>query len=419
MRSMRAWAAVLAVLACAATASADSLPWIAPADVPLPSGVRSARILYRDEPLYRDPEPGAPRRGAAALGASLPVYGARRGAGCADRWLLVGASAWVCEDRVELSRASPLPVAPEPKPTSDGLFYRYYFVGPEGSLGYAHLETAEEGAPDAELQPGFALAVRRVAHQSAGNPFALTTHGLWVPLRDLGPARPEAFQGVELDGSLAHVAWVFAQEAPIFAAPGGRRLEGEARAHLETLAVLETRTSRKRRWFRVGDGQWVEDSHVRAPTAAPPPTSLRPGERWLDVDITNQVLVAYEGTRPVFATLVSTGKGTGKSEQATPVGEHRLWIKLASADMDNLENDEASRYYAIEDVPWVMFFKKGYGLHGTFWHHSFGSRRSHGCVNLTPLDAQRIFYFTGPRLRAGWSAALPTPSDPGTLVRVR
>jgi len=87
--------------------------------------------------------------------------------------------------------------------------------------------------------------------------------------------------------------------------------------------------------------------------------------------------------------------------------------------MTNLEDDDAQKYYAIEDVPWVMFFREGYGLHGAFWHRSFGHVRSHGCVNLSPLDAERLFAWAGPHLPAGWTAALPTDYDPGTLVRVR
>jgi hypothetical protein len=76
--------------------------------------------------------------------------------------------------------------------------------------------------------------------------------------------------------------------------------------------------------------------------------------------------------------------------------------------MDNLEDEGASRYYRMESVPWVQYFSKGVGLHGAYWHRSFGQMRSHGCVNLTPLDAQRLFWWTGPHLPAGWTAAFPT-----------
>jgi hypothetical protein len=73
----------------------------------------------------------------------------------------------------------------------------------------------------------------------------------------------------------------------------------------------------------------------------------------------------------------------------------------------------------MEDVPWVQYFAKGVGLHGAFWHRSFGHVRSHGCVNLSPLDAERLFWWTAPRLPAGWTAVLPGAYDRPVVVRVR
>jgi lipoprotein-anchoring transpeptidase ErfK/SrfK len=87
--------------------------------------------------------------------------------------------------------------------------------------------------------------------------------------------------------------------------------------------------------------------------------------------------------------------------------------------MDNLEDEGANRYWRMESVPYVQYFSKGVGLHGAYWHRSFGNVRSHGCVNLAPLDAQRLFSFTSPRLPAGWTAVLPTEHESGTVVRVR
>jgi len=413
----RALAIACGTLSVAALAHAQPLPWLDPS-APVTANVASVEIVEKDEPLFARPGPNAPRRGSAEQGAHLPLYASSRAAGCRGRWLMVGPLAWLCEDRVRLSAEPPLEARLKPVVHSDGLPLRYHFVGRNGSLGYRTLATAEETAPDAELEPGFAVAVVHVAKRG-GDPFGFTTKNLWLPMRDLGPARSTSFSGAELrDGSLA-VAWVYESHADVFEKPDGTRVRDAARPQWEQLPVLESVTRRDRRWFRIGDDRWVNDRHVRSPTKAPIPEGLRPNERWLDVDIENQVLTAYEGSVPVFATLVSTGKGKGKSILATPVGTHRVWVKLRSSDMDNLEDEEASRYYAIQDVPWVMFFKKGYGLHGTFWHRSFGRVRSHGCVNLTPLDAQRLFHWTGPSLPAGWTAALPTEYDPGTLVQVR
>ena len=75
--------------------------------------------------------------------------------------------------------------------------------------------------------------------------------------------------------------------------------------------------------------------------------------------------------------------------------------------------------YSIEDVPFVMYFFKSFAVHGAFWHSNYGTQMSHGCVNLTPRDAKRLFDWTSPRLPSGWSAVFPTEYEPGTLVRVR
>ncbi|MEO7095259.1 MAG: L,D-transpeptidase [Polyangiales bacterium] len=158
---------------------------------------------------------------------------------------------------------------------------------------------------------------------------------------------------------------------------------------------------------------------LRVPTLAPLPAGLFEGERWIDVDTTTQTLVAYEGTRAVFATVVSTGR----PGNPTPKGTFRIWVKLRSTTMSNADDPadttEEAATYSIEDVPWVQFFSNGVALHGTFWHRQFGRVHSHGCVNLAPLDALRLFEWTGPRLPRGWDAVFPTTAEPATMVKVR
>ena len=97
-------------LLASSSSQAQSAPWVAAGDIPLPRWAVSVQILERDEPLWSRPSPKARRRGSAAMSARLPLYAARRGPGCQGRWLMVGPVAWVCEDRVRLSRKPPVPV---------------------------------------------------------------------------------------------------------------------------------------------------------------------------------------------------------------------------------------------------------------------------------------------------------------------
>jgi lipoprotein-anchoring transpeptidase ErfK/SrfK len=104
------------------------------------------------------------------------------------------------------------------------------------------------------------------------------------------------------------------------------------------------------------------------------------GARWIDVDLTNQMVYAYEGDTVVNSFLVSTGTWL----TPTVTGRHRIYVKVRVQDM-------SGPGYHLKDVPYVMFFHGDYGLHGTYWHNNFGTPMSRGCVNLTIDDAAWLF----------------------------
>ena len=118
-----------------------------------------------------------------------------------------------------------------------------------------------------------------------------------------------------------------------------------------------------------------------APYVDPPPAQPgASGERWIDVNLTQQVLVAYEGNTPVRRTAVSTGlPGT-----PTVTGQYHIYVKYTAQLM-------VGPGYYLPDVPWVMYFYEGYGLHGTYWHNNFGHPMSHGCVNLPTPEAKWLY----------------------------
>jgi lipoprotein-anchoring transpeptidase ErfK/SrfK len=311
--------------------------------------------------------------------------------------------------------------------TDDGLGFRYFFVGPDGASGFRDLAHAEEDSPEADFDPGFAVAVveQRTLY---GKEWGRTRHGLWVDLHELNAAHPIPLHGSVLAPDVASkapdVAWVLVDHATTYTDAAATKHVG-VRLRFDVVHWAEVSPNGKT--VRVtGDGvepaEWMRASDLAHPTAATPPAEVggeAATERWIDVDLSTQTLLAYDGPHPVYAALVSAGRGPQGSETATPKGVYRIWVKLMATNMDNLENEDVEKHYSIEDVPYVQFFAKGVALHGAFWHRSFGTPHSHGCVNLAPVDARWLFDFTAPHLPTGWSAVLPVKAEPGTVVRVR
>jgi hypothetical protein len=118
------------------------------------------------------------------------------------------------------------------------------------------------------------------------------------------------------------------------------------------------------------------------------PSGIAHDERWVDVDVTEQKLVAFEGFIPVFETLVSTGT----ANYPTVTGQFRIWLRFQSQDMNGYR---LGYDYYLKGVPYVQYFYQDYALHGTYWHSNFGRPMSHGCVNLSPADSEWLFNWAG------------------------
>ena len=160
--------------------------------------------------------------------------------------------------------------------------------------------------------------------------------------------------------------------------------------------------------YETTDGKWISDRVAsRMDPARKMPGWGKRGEKWIDINITKQTLMLYEGEVPVYATLVSTGEAgleDHESSTATKRGIFRIHTKHVSSTMSSRELGEE---FELREVPYVMYFdKEGYALHGAYWHDKFGIPKSHGCINLTPEDARRVFHWTTPQVPVGWHAAL-------------
>jgi lipoprotein-anchoring transpeptidase ErfK/SrfK len=260
-----------------------------------------------------------------------------------------------------------------------------------------------------------------------GRRFGLTTELDLIPIDRTRVVRPSRMRGVQMDAS----------GAPAFVMHGGARTyQRVAPGKLRPLGPAEYRSG----WVLTGQGDGVTLAEAQRGQATSgylettsgawlPAQGLRvgtlttdawgfakKGKKWIDVSIDRQILVAYEGQRPVYATLVSTGRGgTGdpKTTSATVQGVFFVQSKHLATTMDGT-GGAASR--DLHDVPYVQYFHNNYALHGVYWHDDFGKTMSSGCVNLSPADAAWLFEWTEPTVPRGWHGA----SNPngGTLIHV-
>jgi lipoprotein-anchoring transpeptidase ErfK/SrfK len=271
--------------------------------------------------------------------------------------------------------------------------------------------------------------------------FAITTDLRLVPASKVKPDSASAFHGVAVQ-SIEELpfAWVRAKEARVY------RLDGDNPSSTNTVLAQRTIHKMSGKVRRVGDvtyrqasdGTWLKGTEVGAALVPSEwPKAADDGEKWIDVSIDNQVLVAWQGKTPLYATLVSTGQdgmGDPLTTKSTIRGTFRIRDKHVTTTMDsngrsaegggpapvttseaatgaNLQDRDPREgktirrgqgTFELGDVPWVQYFAAGFALHAAYWHDVFGVARSHGCINLSPIDAHWLFGWTDPPMPAGW-----------------
>lgn len=240
--------------------------------------------------------------------------------------------------------------------------------------------------------------------------------GGWTPASTVDLGQLSEFQGVRIQPSMSMpLGFVIADPLNVRAAPGVSDPNppiGELERYA-TVSILEEKDVEGYAWYRIGEDRWVSGQYVRRVTPVVRPDGVDPGERWIEVNLQEQTLAAYEGDRMVYATLVSSGLPRWQ----TVTGLFRIWIKIKHRKMSG-GSLAGGDYYYLADVPWTMYFQGGYGLHAAYWHDDFGRPKSHGCVNLSPLDAYWLFQWATPDLDSDEAVRLSSEESPGTWVFV-
>ena len=164
----------------------------------------------------------------------------------------------------------------------------------------------------------------------------------------------------------------------------GNTLFSIARWHGTTVEALRAANGLYSNIIYVGQLLQIPDGSTPSLPAPAQPTAQPShgagGEKWIDVNLSAQRITAYEGQTPVYSALVSTGLwGT-----PTVVGTYAIYVKYVSTPM-------SGPGYYLPNVPHTMYFYRGYGIHGAYWHNNFGTPMSHGCVNLSLPDAEWFY----------------------------
>jgi lipoprotein-anchoring transpeptidase ErfK/SrfK len=357
--------------------------------------------------------------------------------------------------------------------------------------------------------------------ESLNRRFAVTTDLRLAPTTKLKPDSGSPYHGVELSDQLTlPLAFMRAQGARAYKIIKGKVVPA---GDLEFRSVHgltgKMRTVEGVKYYRTKDKRWLHQLDVGLAVApATWPEDAEKGKKWIEISITNQTLVMWEGKRPVYATLVSTGQAgldDPKKTTATVRGVFKIRNKHITATMDSNESSSvggranttalvssapegdrpASRssgdkpkaapadkggkggaktgtakggaaakgsapakggaagkagaspkgktaplkasgasggkeappkdgaavpkkgdgvygvtkrrgegMFQLRDVPYIQYFESGYAIHAAYWHDVFGTPRSHGCVNVSPVDAHRLFLWTDPPVPEGWHA---------------
>lgn len=217
--------------------------------------------------------------------------------------------------------------------------------------------------------------------------------GLWIPKANTRYVEPSIFTGVLLPEDWNQpFAWVL-DTTGIYSSltPGGKSTaeSGYLTRRYDMVNIYaEAYDAEGWRWYMIGPNQWLKQTFVAKIQPAPRPTDDQQQPvtgRWFAVDLYEQTLVAYEDDKPAFATLIASGLDGWDTEE----GLFPIWARMPADPMSGATG--APDAYALQTVPWVMYFNGSTSLHGTYWHDLFGYRRSHGCVNLSISDAKWVF----------------------------
>ncbi len=374
--------------------------------------------LKRSIVVRAQPSLDAEKLGTAAAHTIVGWQRAVKAEGCNTRWIEIKPRGWVCEGYLEPREKPPAGVE-LPK-----LAATEYVPGTYGKIIVedALMLVREAGATVSSTAiMGSSTVRKRGAALIDGEPYWKIDGGGLIAESSIRLHKPSLYQGARLqDGTGLDLPIGFAVSSKrpgdwvvVRDKSGGKRVQRLKPRTIVEILDVDRDAAGKAMSYRIGEGKVLDAADLRIARRTSPPPLIGPHERWFDIDLDTQVLVAYEGDLPVYATLVSSGT----RKNPTETGIFRIWIKFAETNMSGRMGE--SDAYSVAKVPWTQFYENDFALHTAYWHDRFGEQRSHGCVNLSPRDSRFLYFWSDPQVPVGWSMANGTIDVPGSIVRVR
>jgi len=212
--------------------------------------------------------------------------------------------------------------------------------------------------------------------------------GEWMSTNDVTLATPSSERGFLIDDNLVNeYAYILGTviTAPFPGAP--RSIEtGVYKYYYNPVNIFATVELGGWNWYMVGPDQWVEQRNVAKVSLTERPEGV--SGHWVAVDLYEQTLIAYKDDTPVMSTIIASGL----SGWDTNEGIFDVWYRVPDGSMSGATG--APDAYALQSVPWTLYFDGDISLHGAYWHNAFGFRRSHGCVNMTISDSKWLYDWT-------------------------
>lgn len=317
-----------------------------------------------------------------------------------------------------------LPLAPLPAARIDpalGYVPYQYALMQEGAANiYATLDDAiAQSNPARVIGPG---DLKYVSYwdvtEVSGQLYFQLRDGTWVSAADGISSRvslPSGYPGglTFQRTPINSFGWVIPinDRTPVRREPGYQTEEytGRTLAQYEVVQVYSAEVIDGNEWYLIGPDEWVEGRLIgRVIPATTPPDGVTNG-RWIEINLWDQTIAVYENNQMVYATLGATGI----EPFWTQPGLFQVYKKLETGPMSGAFEADASDFYYLQDVPYIMYYDGARALHAAYWRYRLGFPQSHGCVNLSIADAHWLFNWAsdGDWVYV-WDPSGETPTDP-------